>query len=262
MSTKINIDTDFYDNPKIRQLRIYCGDESPFWLIRLWCYAAKYYPKDGVFLNMERSSIETISGFTGTPGNFIGALERLKLIEKVGEVFKIHDWKEHAGFLWTYKVNGRAAGKKSGESRRLKSKTNRTNLERNANEPRTIELNRIELNRIKDTTLSPNGDGVKALPLETKDPKKENELQKIIKGWKMLNDLPTEGEESKLWDKVHFPRYAKSAKSLLSLFGYEGAVNCMEYVFLDMQKKKLTCTIETVVKHSDSFREQLARRGQ
>jgi hypothetical protein len=91
--------------------------------------------------------------------------------------------------------------------------------------------------------------------------KQDSELQKVVKGWKFLNGLPTDGPESQAWDRVHFARHAKSAKSLLDLFGYEDAVNCMEYVFSEMSKKKLTCTIETIVKHSDSFREKLAGRN-
>ncbi len=123
------------------------------------------------------------------------------------------------------------------------------------------KLEAKKLEAIKDTTLSPGGDDVKPSVQKPTDMTKETDVQKVIKGWKMLNDLPLEGPDSQAWDRVHFPRYARSAKSLLNLFGYEGAINCMEYVFLEMSKKKLTCTIETIVKHSDIFREQLARRG-
>lgn len=91
--------------------------------------------------------------------------------------------------------------------------------------------------------------------------KPETQIQKVVKGWKMLNELPIEGPESAEWDKVHFPRHAKSAKSLLGLFGYEGAINCMEHVFWEMKNKKLSCTIETIVKHSDLYREKLAGSG-
>lgn len=119
------------------------------------------------------------------------------------------------------------------------------------------EEKRIEEKR-KETTLSPNGDVAPPRP-----PKEDNDIQKIVKGWKLLNGIPTEGPDSQAWDQVHFPRHAKSAKSLLTLFGdWQTSVRCMEHVFDELTRKKLTCTIETVVKHSDLFREQMAGVGQ
>lgn len=94
------------------------------------------------------------------------------------------------------------------------------------------------------------------------EPRTLTPVQNIVKGWKMLTGIPTEGEESKVWDKVHFARHVRSADQLLTLFGnWETAVECMEYVYDELTKKKLTCTIETVVKRSDSFRERLAGQG-
>lgn len=90
------------------------------------------------------------------------------------------------------------------------------------------------------------------------EPQKETEIQKIVKGWKILTNIPIEGDESKAWDKAHFARNAKSAKFLLDLFGYKDALSCMEFVFDYMKDKKLDCTLETIVKRSDLFREQLA----
>lgn len=89
-------------------------------------------------------------------------------------------------------------------------------------------------------------------------PKELTPIQKIVKGWKLLTGIPVEGEESKAWDRVHFARNAKSAKSLIDLFGFEDAVKCMEYIYYYMADKKLDCTIETVVKRSDLYREKMA----
>lgn len=89
------------------------------------------------------------------------------------------------------------------------------------------------------------------------------DIQMVVKGWKMLTNIPTEGPESSAWDKVHFARCAKPAKSLMELFGvngWEGAVEAMEYVYMTLTAKKLSCTLETVVKHSDLYREYKAGR--
>jgi hypothetical protein len=131
---------------------------------------------------------------------------------------------------------------------------------RTRSRPRLARLNPSILNpSILNREGSPNGESVQLE--EPKEPRKETDLQKIVKGWKMLNDIPIEGPESKAWDKVHFARVAKSAQSLLGLFGFEEAINCMEFVFYHFKKIKMDCTIETIVKRSDLFREQLAGRG-
>lgn len=99
---------------------------------------------------------------------------------------------------------------------------------------------------VKDTTPSPSGESER----------EETGIQKIVKGWKLLNGIPTDGPPSQAWDKVHFPRHAKGAKSLLTLFGsWEEAVKAMEYVYWGLKEKKLDCTLETIVKHSDKYRE-------
>jgi hypothetical protein len=93
--------------------------------------------------------------------------------------------------------------------------------------------------------------------------KPPTDIQRLIKGWKLLNSIPVEGDESKDWDKVHFSRNAKSAKHLLDLFKtWEVAWDCVEYVYNVQKKQKLDCTLETCVKRSDLFREKLARNGQ
>lgn len=98
---------------------------------------------------------------------------------------------------------------------------------------------------------------------EEKKVRELTDIQRIIKGWKMLNHIPTEGEDSSNWDKVFFARNSRSAKQLIELFGNWGtAWDCVEYVYNVQKKSKLDCTLETCVKRSDLFREQLARNGQ
>jgi hypothetical protein len=75
-----------------------------------------------------------------------------------------------------------------------------------------------------------------------------------------MKDIPTDGEESKNWDRVFYPRYSRTAKSLLLLFGFEHAALCIEFVCNYMDSKDLDYTFETVLKRSDLYREQMGRR--
>lgn len=83
-----------------------------------------------------------------------------------------------------------------------------------------------------------------------------DDVKRVIHGWKILNQIPTDGPESFSWDSVHIQKLKYPANDLISLFGdWEKATEAMEYVFMNMKSKKLDCTLNTIVKHSDLYRE-------
>lgn len=83
-------------------------------------------------------------------------------------------------------------------------------------------------------------------------------VREIILFWKYISGVPL---EDKAWNKVFFPRFFRTAKTLLTLFTtVDDVQDCIEYVFKDCQSKKLSCTLETVLKRSDTFREVMHRR--
>ncbi len=82
---------------------------------------------------------------------------------------------------------------------------------------------------------------------------KLTEVQKIVQAWKLTVGVP---EDDKTWDKEHFPRCSKPAKSLLNLFGFEKSVHCIEYIHAKYKLKGFPITsLEGILKHSDEFRE-------
>ena len=97
------------------------------------------------------------------------------------------------------------------------------------------------------------------IPPQQKPQNQQTDIQKIIQAWKLTKNIPIEGEESKRWNQVFFPRYSKTAKNLLLLFGYEHAVRCIEFVCEHMESKGMDYTFETVLKRSDLYREQMDR---
>lgn len=237
---KINVNSSYFNHPKVRRLKVWCGLEADIFPIRLWSFCSEYFPKDGVFKGYLGSEIERIAGWNGVTGNLIHYLEEYGFLDKNGEEYRIHDWQEHAGFIWNYSQAGRKAGKKSGESRRYKRQT----VERIVNDRSTIELNGIELNK----DLPP---AAKSKPVD----KSETGIQQVVRTWKELAGIPVEGPESSKWDQVHFPRHAKAAKSLLTLFGDPSATSAaLRYVYGVVASWKLPFGIEAVVKHSDLYR--------
>jgi len=84
------------------------------------------------------------------------------------------------------------------------------------------------------------------------------DIQKVIRGWKIVSGIQSDDKD---WDKVFYPRYTRTAKHLLLLFRNVGeALDCIEYVFNDCKKNRLSCSFETVVKRADTLRYQLDKK--
>ena len=95
----------------------------------------------------------------------------------------------------------------------------------------------------------PSQNGEKPYPL-----KKELPIPaRIICAWKEITGYPY---DDRTWDKTHWARHAKSAKSLLEFFqqDYKAAIQCCQGVYEELKKKSLECTIETVVKRSAEWK--------
>lgn len=240
--TKINIDTNLFSHPKMRRLRMYCGKGAELNLIKLWCYAAEYHSKDGSFEGYGKSEIEGMADWDGTPGNFIEALEKLSLIDKTPEgIYKIHDWKIHAGFVWDYKIAGQEGARKRWK------KHNRQSFSKHSppisppngppiGDPNAMEWNGMEWN--KDVIGVP--------------PKPPTDIQKIVLTFKIVSGY---AKDDKSWDKLNFARFSKSAKGLLDFFGnWKDAADCVQETYEKLTSKGLTVTLETISKHAADWK--------
>lgn len=90
-------------------------------------------------------------------------------------------------------------------------------------------------------------------------PKKKNNVQQVVEGWKILNGVSA---DDKAWDKVHFPMNAKFASELLGLFSNSvpDSLDCMESVFDRLRGKGLDLSLKGVVKNSDVYRQMWLER--
>lgn len=89
----------------------------------------------------------------------------------------------------------------------------------------------------------------------------ENPVHMIVKAWKILKDLPMEGERSKIWNRNHFAEHARTARKLFDEFGFEGAIECIEFVADYMEKLNLSYTFHTINKRSDLYLEFISKKG-
>ncbi len=84
-------------------------------------------------------------------------------------------------------------------------------------------------------------------------PRPETNVQRVVRGFKIALNV---AEDDKAWDRVYFRRYAKAASDLLILFEQDvGRVaDCIEAVSRAMERKSLSWTPETIVKHAGDWK--------
>jgi hypothetical protein len=92
------------------------------------------------------------------------------------------------------------------------------------------------------------------------DPKnnKLTAIREVVQAWKVTQNVP---EDNKAWDRIFFKRYVRAAKDLIDLLGgAEQAVDCIQFLVNHFDSSGLSYTMETMVKWSDYYRKEGAKR--
>lgn len=110
----LNLDLDFFDHPKTKRLIVILGPTAPQLILKLWCHVGKYHAKNGRLDGYSENEIEGLAGWSGEPGKMVEAMKNpgINFLEKSSNVYKIHDWEEHAGHLYIFKKRARLNAKK------------------------------------------------------------------------------------------------------------------------------------------------------
>lgn len=100
MNTDIRIKTSFPDHPKTRRLVDLMGPLAPWYLIKLWIFAAENKP-EGILTNMTRSAICRAMGWEKNPVRMINALTKCGFLDKdENGNFSLHDWSCHNSYCF------------------------------------------------------------------------------------------------------------------------------------------------------------------
>ena len=94
MNSDIRLSIGFFDHPKIIKLERQLGLEGVVALMRLWLWAAQNRPS-GTLSGMDDEDIAIAARWNGEATAFKDVVTRLKLLDKVGDTYHIHDWQEH-----------------------------------------------------------------------------------------------------------------------------------------------------------------------
>lgn len=108
----LNLSPDYFDHRKTKRLQLRLGVDSALYPIRLWAYAAKYHPNDGLFAGYSGDEICAIATSNAT-SNATSILDALLdgFLESVEGGFQIHDWEEHQGHLQAFHERAKLGAK-------------------------------------------------------------------------------------------------------------------------------------------------------
>jgi hypothetical protein len=123
--------------------------------------------------------------------------------------------------------------------------------------PASVISNRSPMDIIRDLSKekSLTTADVPRTPSAYKPP--DTPLQKFLVGIKYLQGFDLEDRE---WDKTYFKRYSRAATDMLNFFkgDWKAALACAEAIVKDLESKKLSWTVETLVKHAPHYRKATA----
>ena len=94
MNRDIRLSVGFFDHPKIIKLERQLGHEGVIALMRLWLWTAQNR-SSGLLSGMDDEDIAIAAHWNGDATAFKNVITRLKLLDRVGDVYQIHDWQEH-----------------------------------------------------------------------------------------------------------------------------------------------------------------------
>lgn len=98
----LNLDLNYFTNPKVERLTGILGAGSEIHHIRLMAYIGRCARKDGGLDDWPPNEVEAAAHWYGEKGLLVDALIKVKLMHPWKKGFKLHDWKQHAAHLISY----------------------------------------------------------------------------------------------------------------------------------------------------------------
>jgi hypothetical protein len=122
MSDDIRLQSDWYQNPKIKKLGILVGPQGIVSLLTLWAWTGKNRP-NGVLHDMDELDIILAANWPNDVSLFMDSLLKLRLLDREEPWYVIHDWARNQP--WALHTEDRkSAARKAAEARWAKEGKN------------------------------------------------------------------------------------------------------------------------------------------
>lgn len=216
-------------------------------LLSLWWWALDYRP-EGDLSALTSAEISAASDWPGDADRFLAGLQTTGFLDQDG---RIHDWYEYAGKLVV-------ARKKDAERKRVERALSGS-PPGPPGELRPLDIHRmsdVEKSRVEKTKQTHTPRALPAAPWGDNNSEKKvvklTDVQRVVLCFKAVMNIPMDNKD---WDSVYFKRYTRPAKDLLALFGGDMAKvgDCIDQVVGALERKRLSWTPETIVKHASSW---------
>lgn len=220
----------------------------------LW-HSALEQQEDGILSSWSDDFIAMSSDVTSDASSYVRLLQEYGWLD--GRV--IHDWLDYAGgyLITKYKTSNR---QKLADIWQAHGRVYGTGTEEEVERKQKGSL-RLDKTRLEKAKESEPPDKPPAEPSQTvpksngKGPygQPKTDIQKVVSGFKAVMEVPDDDRE---WDKVYFRRYSRPAADLLRLCGGDALVvaDCIDQVSAAMEKRGLSWTPETIVKHAGDWK--------
>lgn len=103
----INLSVHYFRHPKVERLVGLLGRGAEVLPIRLWCHCGEHHAEEGRLTEHTEQEIESACKWWGEKGAMVRAFLKLKLMERDGRDFIVHDWTEWQGHIHHLKVRAK-----------------------------------------------------------------------------------------------------------------------------------------------------------
>lgn len=107
----INVDLDYFEHFKTKRLVVKFGEGAELIPIKLWVFAAKFYPEKGIFKGIDDQELLSLAGikYNKDASSILQGLVDLGFLDRTKGGYQIHEWEEYQGHIIAYKIRGKKA---------------------------------------------------------------------------------------------------------------------------------------------------------
>lgn len=99
---EINIDIEYFDHRKTKRLVLRFGEDAAIYPIKIWSYAARHHPIDGLFAGYADEEISAILSASSNATSILQAMLDVGFLERTPKGIAVHGWVERQGHIVAY----------------------------------------------------------------------------------------------------------------------------------------------------------------
>ncbi len=109
---EINIDIEYFDHRKTKRLILRFGEDAAIYPIKIWSYAARHHPIDGLFSGYADEEIAAILSASSNAISILQALIDVVFLDRTPAGIAVHGWVERQGHIVAYHERAKHAANK------------------------------------------------------------------------------------------------------------------------------------------------------